>query len=305
MVNSQLQSRAHCQLPTVLPKFSGVGRRAGVRSWELIASLRVVVGATMLLVASDALSGQWLNYPTPATPRLANGKPDLAAPAPRAVDGKPDLSGMWQVATLLPCNDVSRMCTDLPISAQFVNIGAGLKDGLPYQPWAREQMAKKGPADDPYTRCLTPGGPRMHLLPTMKKFVQTPGLLMILNEYNASYRQVFLDGRPLPVDPQPTWHGYSTGAWQGDTLVVESIGFRDDQWLDAAGSPLTNAARVTERFRRPDFGHLQIEITVNDLKAYTRPWTVNVVLAAVMDTEMLDAQCLENEKDIPHLLNAK
>jgi hypothetical protein len=129
-----------------------------------------------------------------------------------------------------------------------------------------------------------------------------PALMIILNEYNTSYRQVFLDGRPLPVDPQPTWNGYSSARWEGDTLVVESIGFRDDQWLDAAGSPLTSAARVIERFRRPDYGHLRIEITVDDPKAYTRPWTVNLDQSIVVDTEMLDAVCWENEKDIPHLL---
>jgi hypothetical protein len=258
----------------------------------------------MLIAFIGSAHAQWLAYPTPSIPRLPDGKPNLAAPTPRTPDDKPDLSGMWEVAVRLPCNDVTRMCTDLPISAQFVNIGAGLQGGLPYQDWAREQMARKGPADDPYTRCLTPGGPRMHLLPTMKKIVQTPMLVMLLNEYNTSYRQVFLDGRPLPVDPQPTWHGYSIGRWEGDTLVVQSLGFRDDQWLDAAGSPLTNAARVTERFHRPDFGHLRIDITVDDPKAYTRAWTVTVNLAAVVDTEMLDSACLENEKDVPHLINA-
>jgi hypothetical protein len=130
-------------------------------------------------------------------------------------------------------------------------------------------------------------------------------LLLLLNEFNASYRQVFLDGRPLPVDPNPTWNGYSVGTWDGDTLVVRSIGFRDDQWLDAAGSPLTNAGTVTERFRRPDYGHLSVDITIDDAKSYTQPWTTTVRLIAVADTEMLDAQCLENEKDVPHLLNAK
>ena len=275
-----------------------------IRSVRLrrVAALRIAVA---LLLSSGIVHGQWLKYPTSGIPRLPDGKPNLMAPPPRAADGKPDLSGMWQVATLLPCDDVRRMCTDLPISAQFVNIGAGLKDGLPYQPWAKETMAKKGPADDPYTRCLTPGGPRMHLLPTMKKFVQTPAVLLLLNEYNASFRQVFMDNRPLPVDPQPTWNGYSSARWDGDTLVVNSIGFREDQWLDAAGSPLTDVAKVTERFRRPTYGRMQIEITVDDRKAYASPWTVNVELAIVPDTEMLDSQCLENEKDIPHLLNAK
>ena len=244
---------------------------------------------------------QWLKYPTAGAPRNPDGTVNLAAPPPRTADGKPDLSGMWHTAHLLPCNDVTRICTDLPISAQFGNLGAGLKDGVPYQPWSKEQMAKKGPADDPYTRCLTPGGPRMHLLPSMKKFVQTPALIVILSEFNASYRQIFLDGRPLPDDPNPTWNGYSIGRWDGDTLVVDSIGFRDDQNLDAAGSPLTNVAKVTERFHRPDYGHLNIQITIDDRRAYTRPWTVDVEMAAVPDTDLLDAQCLENEKDLPHL----
>ena len=265
----------------------------------------VSVCAGVMLTFASAASAQWLNYPTPGIPRLADGKPDFAAPAPRMPDGKVDLGGMWQVEVLLPCDDVRRICTDLPISAQFTNLGAALKEGVPYQPWARERVATKGPADDPYTRCLTPGGPRMHLLPTMKKFVQTPGLLLLLNEFNASYRQVFLDGRPLPVDPNPTWNGYSVGTWDGDTLVVRSIGYRDDQWLDAAGSPLTNAGTVIERFRRPDYGHLLVDITIDDSKSYTQPWTTTVRLIAVADTEMLDAQCLENEKDVPHLLNAK
>ena len=260
-----------------------------------------VLGAALVATA-DA---QWIHYHDPDVPRLANGQPDRAAPTPRAADGKPDLSGIWQVATLLPCDDVRRMCTDLPISLQFTNIGAGLPGGLPYQPWAKERIARRGPADDPYTRCHTPGGPRMLLLPTMKKFVQTPRLLMLLNEYNTSFRQVFLDGRPLPEDPNPTWNGYSTGRWEGDELVVTSAGYRDDQWLDAAGSPLTNAARVTERFRRRDYGHLQVDITVDDPKGYTRPWTVAVELSVVPDTDLLDSACWENEKDVPHLLNAK
>jgi hypothetical protein len=139
------------------------------------------------------------------------------------------------------------------------------------------------------------------LLPFMKKIVQTPGLIAILNEYNANFRQIFTDGRPLPEDPQPTWNGYSIGRWEGDTLVVESIGYRDDQWIDSTGSPLTSAAKVTERFRRPRWGTLEIEITVNDPKGYTAPWTVKVEEEAVADTEMLDSICMENEKDLEHL----
>jgi hypothetical protein len=162
-------------------------------------------------------------------------------------------------------------------------------------------MAQTRGAPDPYTHCITPGGPRRHLLPTMKKIVQTPGLVVLLDEYKANFRQIFLDGRPLPEDPQPSWNGYSTGRWDGDTLVVESNGYRDDAWLDTSRNPLTSAARVTERFRRPNYGALEIEITVNDPKAYSRPWTTAVKQAAMPDTDLLDAICLENEKDVPHL----
>jgi hypothetical protein len=133
-----------------------------------------------------------------------------------------------------------------------------------------------------------------------KKMLQSPGLVLILSERDASYRQIFTDGRPLPVDPSPSWNGYSSGKWEGDTLVVHSAGFRDDLWLDSQGSPLTGAAKVTERFRRPNFGKLEIEITVDDPKAYTAPWTIKLSQPIVVDTELLDYICAENEKDTPH-----
>jgi hypothetical protein len=265
----------------------------------------VIVVLGTLWNSGSMLNAQWVTYPTPGIPRLENGRPNLDAPAPRTADGKPNLTGIWQVAKLLPCDGIRRVCTDLPISQQFGNIGAGLTGGLPYQQWAKEKMAAKGPADDPYTQCRTPGGPRMLLLPFMKKFVHTPELLVLLNEYNMSYRQVFLDGRPLPDDPAPTWNGYSIGHWEGDTLVVQSIGYRDDQWLDAAGSPLTNAAKVTERFQRLDFGRMQVQITVDDPNGYTRPWTATVDLAAILDTELIDSACWENEKDVEILRKLK
>ena len=268
--------------------------------------MRLPALAAFIIVAAAASAGaQWIVYPTAGVPRLPDGKPNLSAPPPRTADSKVDFSGMWQAARLLPCDDVNLICTDLPISAQFGNIGAGLAGGLPYQEWVKERMSQRQPWVDPYTNCITPGGPRMHLLPTMKKFVQTPALLLMLNEYNTHYRQVFLDGRALPPDPNPTWNGYSTARWDGDALVISSIGYRDDQWLDARGSALTNAAKVTERLRRPDFGRLQIELTVDDPKAYTAPWTVTLEQAIVLDTDMLDAPCWENEKDVPELKNAK
>lgn len=247
------------------------------------------------------LAAQWIVYPTPGVPRTAGGKPDMAAPAPRTADGKVDLSGLWQQANSLPCDGINRVCGDLPVSPQFFDFGVDLKGGLPYQPWVKEKMAKKTIKDDVYLNCIAPGGPRMHTIPTLKKFVQTPALLIILNEFNANFRQIFLDGRPLPQDPQPTWNGYSTGRWDGDALVVQSNGYRDDQWLDNAGSPLTSTAKVTERFRRPRFGKLEIEVSIDDPKSYTRPFTVMVHQDLEVDTDLLDAVCAENEKDVQHM----
>jgi hypothetical protein len=187
------------------------------------------------------------------------------------------------------------------VSAQGVNISDGLSGGLPYQPWAAALAKERQAKDDPHSKCLPPNFPRAYGLPHIQKFIQTPGLLIILDEFNASYRQIFTDGRPLPADPQPSWNGYSSGKWVGDTLVVETNGFRDDLWLDMASNPMTSTAKVTERFRRPNFGTLEIEVTVNDPKAYTKPWTVTFKQGIVLDTEMLDEICLENEKSIQHM----
>jgi len=185
------------------------------------------------------------------------------------------------------------------MSRYGINIGATQPGGLPYQPWAAQQVksqTEQNSKDDPHARCLPDTFVRLYGLPHMQKFVQVPGLLMMIYELNASYRQVFTDGRPLPADPQPSWNGYSSGKWEGDTLVVDSIGFRDGLWLDVVGSPMTAAAKVRERIRRPDYGHLEIEVTVDDLKAYTRPWTVTLKQNIVVDTELVDEICLENEK---------
>jgi len=193
---------------------------------------------------------------------------------------------------------------ELPIAKEAIDIGRGVPGGLPFQPWAAEllkqRVANEG-KDDPHVRCWPSNVPRDYGLPHLQKFVQTSGLLLILNEWDAAYRQIFLDNRPLPVDPQPTWNGYSSGAWEGNTLVVHSNGFRDGLWLDLKGSPLTEAAKLTERFRRPNYGSLEIEITVDDPKAYTKPWTVTFRQAIMPDTELLDEICVENEKSYQHL----
>ena len=260
--------------------------------------------------AAPSLTAQWLKYPTAGVPRGPGGQVNLAGPVPRTREGTPDFSGLWLTADGLPCNQQTLgseflVCgAELPISRYGINMGAGMPQGLPYQPWAAEQVkyeTEQNSKDDPHARCLPDTFVRLYGLPHIQKFVQTTGLLVMLDELNAGYRQVFTDGRPLPIDPQPSWQGYSSGKWSGDTLVVDSIGFRDGLWLDIVGSPLTSAAKVRERIRRPDFGHLEVEVTVDDPKAYTKPWTVTLTQVIAVDTELVDEICLENEKSVQRM----
>jgi hypothetical protein len=268
---------------------------------------RIIVVVFIVAIAICApLAAQWINYPTAGVPKTPAGLLNLGAPAPRTADGKPDLSGIWEAENTLPCNPTGAgdNCTDIPIGEQILNIAKGLPGGLPYQPWATDLVKVRSAGmgkDWPHSRCVPPGVPEMHVLPEFKKIVQAPGLLIILHEFNASYRQIFTDGRPLPVDPNPSWNGYSSGRWDGDTLVVQTAGFRDGLWLDFNGDPMTDAAKVTERFRRLNYGNMEIEVTVDDPKAYTKPWTVKLNQYIVLNTELLDYICLENEKDVSHL----
>jgi hypothetical protein len=262
--------------------------------------------AAAVLLASIPFpcSGQWLNYPTPGVPKNADGTPNLAAPAPRTADGKPDLSGLW--GNYCQSQGKTILCVpEFAVPPVFGDIGRGVQGGLPYQPWAadlvKQRRADNG-KDDPTTHCLPGGIAKLHTSSLLRKIVQAPGLIIFLSERNASYRQIFTDGRPLPKDPNPTWNGYSTAHWEGDTLVVETAGFLDGQWLDRAGSPLTSAAQVIERFRRPDYGTLEIELTVDDPKAYTKPWTLRLNQGLALNTELLDYICLENERDAAHLV---
>jgi hypothetical protein len=256
---------------------------------------------TLVLAASVSAEAQWLNYPTANVPRLRDGKPNLSAAAPRTVDGKPDLSGIWQLDARCPPEG----CSDYPPAPEFLNFGARLAGGLPYQPWAAELVKERSALfgrDDPVAVCRPPGALRILTFPPPRKIVQLPGLVVILSERDVTYRQLFADGRPLPKDPEPSWNGYSTGTWQGDAFVVETHGFRDGIWLDRSGSPMTDAAKVTEKFRRGNYGHLEIDVTVNDLKAYTKPWSVKLNQVLMLDTELLDYFCLDNEKDAKHLV---
>jgi len=270
--------------------------------------------SALIAACSPVLTAQWPSYPTPRVPRTPDGKPDLTAPAPRTAGGKPDFSGIWRVtrgfgggapagvggAAGAPLLDG----TIPPRNNQFWDIGYGLEGGLPLRPWAADLLKKRideNGKDNPDAHCLPMGNMQLHNHPQPRKIVQTPDLIVILYEGNAGIRQIFLDGRPLPPgDPQPWWYGYSTGRWDGDTLVVETTGFRDDGWLDINGSPLTDAGKWIERFRRVNYGNLEIEITVDDPKAYTRPWTVKIDQRIMLDTALIEFVCAENEKSSAH-----
>ena len=232
-----------------------------------------------------------------AAPSVVCGQSSTAAPAPRAADGKPDLSGIWELRKDRPCPKDG--CPDMQLSEQFFDIGYRLKGGLPYQPWAaalvKQRQAQFG-KEDPTSRCLPGGVVRWFTWPYYNKIIQTPREIVVLGEREQGYREIFTDGRPLPTDPIPSWKGYSRGTWDGDALVVRTNGLRDGLWLDRNGSPLTDEAVVTERFRRPDDGHLEIEITVDDRKAYTAPWTITVTQLLVPDTDLAEFVCLENER---------
>lgn len=277
----------------------------GERSRGTARLARAVVIALAACVASASLSAQWFHYPIPGVPRLADGKPNPNAPAPRTADGKPDFSGIWLAANHLPCPPMLRDGNDCiektPLSAWAYHIDAGLQGGLPYRPWAAalaKQRSADNSKDDPHAKCLPSNPPRMYTLPHYQKIVQVPGFIVMLHEFNSSFRQIFTDGRPLPDDPQPSWHGYSTARWDGDALIVETNGLRDDLWLDMAGNPMTSAARITERIRRPNYGTLEVAFTVNDPKAYTRPWTVNLRQEIIVDTDLIEEICLEGLKPL-------
>ena len=229
---------------------------------------------------------QWLDYPDARVPRTKDGKPNLKAPAPKLPDGKPDFSGIWRG----------------PDGKYLENLGA---DGIeiPMQPWA-EQLYKQRLASDakdrPGGRCLPHSVTDFDGHFTPRKVIHQPGLLVMLFESYHSYRQIFTDGRPLPAERDPAWYGYSVGKWEGDTLVVDTVGVKEATWLDDSGHPHSDALHIIERFRRPDFGHIDLQLTIDDPKAYKKPWTVHLGWEYMADTELLDWVC-ENEKDNAHI----
>jgi hypothetical protein len=270
-------------------------------------NVRIII---MLMGASACAPAQWLNYRTPGTPRTKEGKPILSAPAPRR-GGKPDLTGVWQVESssrkelepyLLPGGENGLGEDDA--SKYFINFFSDFPFlHEPFQPAAGRSFGESMKSGrKPATLCGPPNLPIVDLAPGPFKLVSTPGLVMLLYEGNSNFfRQIYTDGRKLPADPEPSWLGYSVGKWSGDWFVIDTIGFNEKGTMDAMGHPHSADMRLTERFRRRDFGHMELEITVDDQKNYTQSVTVKVGLRLLPDSDVLEAFCAENETDLAHI----
>jgi hypothetical protein len=265
---------------------------------------------------STGLGAQWMHYPTPGIPRTRDGKPNLSAAPPRASNGKPDLSGLWQVDPT-PYEEMTRLFgpgldtlsvpgDDIHNFSKYVfSVFADLKpEETPIRPEAAqlsERRMKAAGTANPTTQCLFGGIPFGGLLPFPNKFIQTPGVIVILQESDGGLRQIFTDGRKHTADPQPSWMGYSIGKWEGDTLVVDTVGFNDRGWLDGSGHPRSEALKIQERYRRRDFGHMDVQVAFDDPKMYTRPFGIKYTLHLVPDSDIGEYACAENEKDRAHL----
>ena len=295
-------------------------RRRRVHVQDAISGVAIIVTAY-----SVSLPAQWPKYPAPGVPRDAQGRVLVDAPTPRMPDGKPDLSGNWLRADRQPLSGrggrgprpAGDVVIEPPVApfppdpnsppvATFFNLGANVPGGLPFTPWAaelRKQRIAANSKDNPDANCLPMGITQFHMQPQPRKIMQTAKLIAIMYEANSGLRYIYMDGRQLPPqgEPQPWWYGYSVGRWDGDTLVVETNNLRDDGWLDVEGSPLTDQARIFERFRRPIFGKLEIDVTIDDPKAYTQPWSPLMHFELLPDTELIEHIC-ENERDARHLV---
>jgi hypothetical protein len=293
--------------------------RAGERS-EMKTLFNAIILVAMVVATSPFAHAQWPNHPSPNVPKTADDKVNMEGPTPRMPDGKPDFSGIWSLRFAGGGNGQrgQRGAGGAPAVppppppdgitvATFGNAGQGMKDDLPFQPWAKELLDKRradNSKDNPDAHCLPMGFLQFHNHPEPRKMIQTPNLLVIIYEANSGLRQIYMDGRKLPNkdNVEPWYYGYSIGHWESDTLVVETTGFTDGQWLDVRGSPMTDAAKVTEKFRRPNYGSLEIEITVDDPKAYTKPWTVKVNQRIMPDTELIEFIC--EDRDATHYVGS-
>jgi len=273
---------------------------------------RLLLCTALLSISAHA---QWLNYATPGTPRLPDGKPNLTAPAPRTAEGKPDLSGVWmhEQTTLaehkrlfgagVALGNVPGMEIDT-VSKYAINILLDFKpEEAPIRPEAAEIMRQRKQTDFPPTHCLPIGIPMGAFVSEPIKLVQSPRMTVVLYEGDAP-RQIYTDGRELPKEfDQPAWLGYSVGKWEGDTFVVETAGFNDKTWLDGMGHPHSDALRILERYHRRDFGHLDVDMTFDDPKMYTKPFTIHVPFQLLADADIFESFCNENEKDLDHMLH--
>jgi hypothetical protein len=263
--------------------------------------ITMILAAILLVLAADA-SAQWMKVPDKSIPRTRDGEPNLSARPPRAADGKPDLAGLW-----LPEPDPKgspRGIENMVFPRYFADITADMNpNDVPFQPAAaalfKQRLQNLG-KDAPSAHCKPIGVPQLNSVPIPYKIIQTPRLVLILYEENSVHRQIFLDGRQPVKDAEPRFMGYSTGKWEGDTLVVDTTGFNDRTWLDGMGHPHSDALHLVERFRRRDVGHLEIETTVNDPKSYTKPITYTVTATLIPDQDLLEYFCSDNEKDVPH-----
>jgi hypothetical protein len=282
--------------------------------------MRTALVLVTVALCTAVVQAQWVNYPTPGLPRTKDGKVNLAAPAPRARDGKPDLSGVWHVQPTglaemkrLFGNDVDAL--DVPGMEAHTISKYGISVLIDFKP--EDSPLRKDVADeitrsnrhetgiDNLARCLPGSIPLGTLLSEFTKIVQTPGLTLVMHELDNATRQIYTDGRPFPKDPNGSWFGSSTGHWERDTLVVETIGFNGKAPLDIVGNPRSEKMRITERYRRRDVGHLDVDITFDDPVAYSRPFTIKVTHELQPDTDVLEYFCNENEKDRVHITNAK
>ncbi len=266
-------------------------------AWSL---LWIVVACA---VAGVSMRAQWLNQPMAGAPRTRDGKINMTGPVPK-VNGKPDLSGIWQVqGDPRAPNGLFGLGESLN-SRYFRDILSDFKpEERPLTPLGAERLRQhtQPGAFNPTLNCLPDGVPHGDLLPEPFKIMHTPGVIVMLYEVETTFRQIFMDGRKLPADMSPTWQGYSVGRWDGDTLVIDSAGFNDRSWLDARGTPRSTDMRIEERFRRRDYGHMDLTITITDPQIFTKPISFSVVEELLPDTDLLEHYCVENERDDAHM----